>query len=362
MHFAFGDTWIFQHFLNWRNSLFEHWKTQFFKFGSGNSHGEILRICQWIDFNGSLMRTWKNSLCFFALSSESSESSSIIFNIYLVFFIEFIHTIVNQFVVKVLSTEMSISCSCLDLENTSVESKKRNIKSSSSKIEDQHISLSFCLLVKTVCNRCSCRLINNSQHIESWNYSRIFSGLSLTIIKIGWNSNDCVFNCLSKVGLSGFFHFGKDHGWDLLRVKLFCFSFEFDHYLRLVISSSLHFEGPVLHILLNHWISKLPSDQSFGIEDGIVGILGHLIFGWVSDESFCFCEGNIRWGGSVALIIGDDLNPIILPDSYTRVGGAQVDSNSFLWLLFITHLVVFVVNYVMLIGGVFNGLIYSRYL
>ena len=73
-----------------------------------------------------------------------------------------------------------------------------------------------------------------------------------------------------------------------------------------------------------------------------------LVLCGVTDETFCVRERHIRWGGPVTLVVGDDLNSIILPDADTtemdemsieeyarsatgdlRVGGAQVDTDSF---------------------------------
>jgi len=41
----------------------------------------------------------------------------------------------------------------------------------------------------------------------------------------------------------------------------------------------------------------------------------NLIFGSVADESFSVGKGDVGWGGPIALVIGDDLNTIILPDT-----------------------------------------------
>ena len=86
----------------------------------------------------------------------------------------------------------------------------------------------------------------------------------------------------------------------------------------------------MLHVFLNNRIIELPADQPLGVEDGIAGIFGNLVFGGVADESFVVGEGDIGGSGSVALIVGDDLDSIILPDTDAGVGGAEVDSDGFL--------------------------------
>ena len=44
---------------------------------------------------------------------------------------------------------------------------------------------------------------------------------------------------------------------------------------------------------------------------------GDLIFGGVADEALRVGEGNIGGGRSVTLVVGDDLNTIVLPHSDT---------------------------------------------
>ena len=63
-------------------------------------------------------------------------------------------------------------------------------------------------------------------------------------------------------------------------------------------------------------------------EDGVDGVHGDLVLGGISDQTLGVGEGNIRRGCSVTLIIGDDLYTIVLPYSYARVSGTQIDSNS----------------------------------
>jgi hypothetical protein len=85
----------------------------------------------------------------------------------------------------------------------------------------------------------------------------------------------------------------------------------------------------VFHIRLDNGLVEFSADESLGIENGVVWVFSGLIFGSITDESLSFGEGDIRWSGSVTLIIGDDFNPVILPDSDTGVSGSEIDSDGF---------------------------------
>ena len=176
---------------------------------------------------------------------------------------------------------MSVSCSSFDLEDSIIDREKRNIESSSSKVENEHVLLSIILFIEPVGYGSSGGLVDDSEDVYSSDGSCVLCGLSLAIVEVGWHSDHCVLDSLS-------------------RIEPFGLSLEFDDNLWFVVSSCLHCEGPVLHVLLNDGVVELSADQSLGIEDGIVGIFGHLVLGCISDESLCFCEGDIRRSGPVS--------------------------------------------------------------
>ena len=132
MDLIFTHTWIFQNFLNRRNCLFEHTHAQLFEFGSCNGHCKILWLCKGIDFNRCLSRWAENSFSLFTLSSESSQSSSILLNIDSFFLFELGYTIVDHFIVKIFTSQVSITSSGLYLKNSIVNSQERNVKCSTS--------------------------------------------------------------------------------------------------------------------------------------------------------------------------------------------------------------------------------------
>jgi len=157
------------------------------------------------------MDTWKISLCFFNFRFEFLESSWVFFQINIIFLLENFSEMFSQFLVKIFSSKVSISWSGDDFEDSIIDCQKRNIKSTSSKIEYDNIFLSR-FFIHSVSNCSSCWLINNSEYIKSCNQTGIFCCLSLCVIEICWYCDNCVLNLSSNIGLSDFFHFDQNHG------------------------------------------------------------------------------------------------------------------------------------------------------
>ena len=49
-----------------------------------------------------------------------------------------------------------------------------------------------------------------------------------------------------------------------------------------------------------------------------------LVLGRIADQALAVGEANIRRGGAVALVVGDDLDTLVLPEADARVGRAEV--------------------------------------
>ena len=67
---------------------------------------------------------------------------------------------------------------------------------------------------------------------------------------------------------------------------------------------------PVLHVGLNISVRELSSDESLGVEDGVVRVHGDLVLGGITDESLRVVESDVRGGGSVTLVVGDNLDTV----------------------------------------------------
>merc|ERR1719454_685225 len=91
---------------------------------------------------------------------------------------------------------------------------------------------------------------------------------------------------------------------------------------RLVSSASLDFEGPQLTVRLHNRICKLAPDEALGIENCVLRVPCNLVLRCVADQTLRIRECNIGRSCAVALVIGDDLDPIILPNANAGVRGA----------------------------------------
>ena len=69
----------------------------------------------------------------------------------------------------------------------------------------------------------------------------------------------------------------------------------------------------MLHVPLDGGVIEVAADQTFGVEDGVLGVGGQLVLGGVTDQSLAVgSEGDIAGSDTVALVVRDDLNTSIL--------------------------------------------------
>ena len=79
----------------------------------------------------------------------------------------------------------------------------------------------------------------------------------------------------------------------------------------------------MLHVHYDLGVGDLSTNEMLGIEDGILWVHRDLVLGCVADNMFGVREGDIGQGGSVILVICDNLDTVVLPDTNARVGGAE---------------------------------------
>ena len=96
--------------------------------------------------------------------------------------LELLDEVVDQAVVEVLTTQVSVTGSRLDLEDTVLDGENGDIEGSTAKIEDQDVALGADLLVKTVGDGGSSRLVDDTKDVQTRDGTGILGGLTLKVI------------------------------------------------------------------------------------------------------------------------------------------------------------------------------------
>ena len=110
---------------------------------------------------------------------------------FLVLALEFSDKVVDKTVVKVLTTEVSVTSSRLDLEDALLDGEQRHIKGAATEIEDKDVALAAVrLLVKTVSNGGSGGFVDDAEHVKTGNQACILGSLTLGVVEVGglWRS------------------------------------------------------------------------------------------------------------------------------------------------------------------------------
>jgi hypothetical protein len=253
---------------------------------SGTSEGgvEVDTLEQGVDLEGGLSRRREGALGTLASSSEAAESTGVGGKVLLVLSLELIYEVVDETVVEVLTTQVSVTGSRLDLENTLLDGEERDIEGTTTKIEDEDVALTLDLLVKTVGNGSGGGLVDDTKDVKTGNQTSILGSLALRVVEVCGNSDDSVVDGATKVRLGGLTHLGKDHGGDLLRGEglLLALELDLDDGLATLVDD---LEGEVLHVGLDLSIGELAADEALGVEDGVVRVHGDLVLGRITDQT-----------------------------------------------------------------------------
>ena len=125
--------------------------------------------------------------------------------------LELVGEVVDETVVEVLTTQVSVTGSGLDLEDTLLDGQEGDIEGTTTQVEDKDVALTLGLLVKTVGDGSGSRLVDDTEDVEASNETGILGSLTLRVVEVCGNSDDSVVNGATEVGLGSFPHLGQDH-------------------------------------------------------------------------------------------------------------------------------------------------------
>ena len=78
----------------------------------------------------------------------------------------------------------------------------------------------------------------------------------------------------------------------------------------------------MLDVCRNTRFRVLTANNAFNVVDSVGCVFGYLGLGTVSNNTLDCVEGDVRRSNRAALTVKNNLDPVLLPDTHTGVGGA----------------------------------------
>lgn len=80
-----------------------------------------------------------------------------------------------------------------------------------------------------------------------------------------------------------------------------------------------YLEGQVLDVLLDRGVTPSTANQSLGVKNSVFWVRGQLVLRSITNQTLTLAgEGNVRWGDTVTLVVGNDLHTTVLEHSDTE--------------------------------------------
>ncbi|KAL3812129.1 hypothetical protein ACHAXA_009388 [Cyclostephanos tholiformis] len=300
INLVLGDLCIAQDLLARVHALLEVIHAQVLEAGAGDGRVVINAVEEGIDFDVGLGGTREGALRALARRAQTTEGTLVLTHVLLVTALEVLEEVVNHAVVEVLPTQVGVTSSGLDLEDALLDG-----------------------------NCCGGGLIDDTEDVEAGDGSGILGSLTLRVIEVGRYGDDGVLHLLAQVSLGDLTHLRQYHGGDLLGLELLLLPLVLHLDDGRATRSRDDREGPVLHVALDACITELAPNEALGIEDGVGSVHGRLGLRGIPDEALGLGEGDVGWRGTVTLIVGDNLDAVILPYADAAVGCAEVNADGF---------------------------------
>ena len=93
--------------------------------------------------------------------------------------LELLAEVGDETVVEVLTTQVSVTGSGLDLEDTLLDGEQGNIESTTTQVEDEDVALTLGLLVETVGDGGSGGFVDDTEDVETGDGTSVFGGETL---------------------------------------------------------------------------------------------------------------------------------------------------------------------------------------
>ncbi len=182
--------------------------------------------------------------------------------------------------VKVITAQEGIAAGGFHLEETVADLENGDIKGAAAQVV--HGDGFVFAFVQTVSQGRSGRLIDDSEHFQTRDFSRVFGGVALGVIEVRGHGNDCLGDRLAEIGFGVVLDFCQNHGGHLGRGVLFVAQGHAQISVGSFIDLIRHAGFGALHLRVIITASHKALDR----KDGVFGINNGLVARHAPDQPF----------------------------------------------------------------------------
>src|SRR5699024_513213 len=212
--------------------------------------------------------------------------------------LELLYQPVNDALIPVVAAQRVITSSCHNFNNTVADFQKGNVEGTAAKVEDQD-GLFLVALFQAI-SKCSRGwLVNNTQDVQACNLASFLRCLTLRVLEVCRNGNNCVSNILTEVSFRVALELHQGTCGNLLR--------------------------SVLLIINIH--APVGADVALNGADGAINVCNSLVLCRLANKNFTILGKSYnRWRGACALRVSNNGSLATFQHRYNRVGSTKVNT------------------------------------
>ncbi len=227
---------------------------------------------------------------------------------------------VDHALVEVVAPEVRVAVRRLDFEDALADLQDRDVERPPAQVV--HGDLLVLLLVETIGQGGGRGLVDDAEHLEPGDLSRVLGGLALAVVEVGGHGDHGLADLVAEIGLRRLLQLAEDHPGDLGRRVLLASNLDAD----VAVGRLHHLVGDELDLLEDLVVAA--AHEPLDGEHRVLRVRDGLTLRDLADEDLAVLgEGDHRGSQTAPLLVGDDHGAAALQRRDDGVRGAEVDAD-----------------------------------
>jgi hypothetical protein len=183
------DTGILENLFDGLHRLAEEIHVELLELGACERLAKVFAVEEALDLDADAHLVGQGAFGLFDFALELAHGARVGGDVFaVVLALPELHKVVDDSVIKVFASEVSVAGSRQDLKDTILDRQQRDIKGTTTKVVDDDLALCTCL-VEPVGNGGRCRLVDDTSDVETGNDTSVFGRLALGVVEaVRWGA------------------------------------------------------------------------------------------------------------------------------------------------------------------------------